>query len=78
MLSDETMCKDIEAKLKTGHDNLCPWQETPSPASFLDLPNQSKEEWTTFLKTSFEALVTLGKDMPLLDEDGLDKMVCCL
>ena len=69
------MCKDVKMKLKTGHDHLCPWQDTPSPASFSDLPIQSKEEWNTFLKASFKALLTLGKDMPLLDEEGLDRMV---
>ncbi|XP_065066930.1 zinc finger C3HC-type protein 1-like isoform X2 [Rhopilema esculentum] len=68
------MCKSIQEKLKKGHKDVCPWQASPCPVSFLSLPNHSRDGWHSYLRNAFEKLLTLGKDMPLLDEDVLDKM----
>ena len=74
--SDTEMCKTVQEKLKKGHKDVCPWQASPCPVSFLSLPNHSRDGWHSYLRNAFEKLLTLGKDMPLLDEDVLDKMVC--
>eukprot|EP00794_Sanderia_malayensis_P006100 gene6100-6804_t len=68
------MCSHLQSKLITGHDKLCPWPENCCPISFMNLPYQSREQWTSFLMNSFSGLLMLGKEMPLLNEDALEDM----
>eukprot|EP00824_Muranothrix_gubernata_P016337 TRINITY_DN33893_c0_g1_i1.p1 TRINITY_DN33893_c0_g1~~TRINITY_DN33893_c0_g1_i1.p1 ORF type:complete len:377 (-),score=62.32 TRINITY_DN33893_c0_g1_i1:60-1190(-) len=65
--------KDFHEKLKTGHRDLCPWRDNPSPTSFRGVPERLPAEKLAGFRDRRDRLVAAPL-LPCLAADALESL----
>ncbi|XP_064606063.1 zinc finger C3HC-type protein 1-like [Liolophura sinensis] len=68
--------RDCHRKLRTSlvetHKDACPWRNNPSPASFLTICFENREETLQLIQETYDDFVTSNMQLPVLSFETLD------